>query len=53
MIQRNSFSISPSKTDEFKTFTKQNAKDQNFWNHIKENASRTVDKKELDKLFKS
>lgn len=51
MLKRCSLIIDSSKSNEFKSFLKTNAKDKKFWDMVKREASKNVDKEELDKLF--
>lgn len=51
MLKPNSIIIDPKKGNEFDRFIKENAKQPEFWNTVKKNASAPIDKKELDKLF--
>lgn len=51
MLQRSTFSIDPCKGDSFKEFIKRNAKDKSFWDGIKKEASKPIDKIKLDEAF--
>ena len=52
MIERSSIVIDNNKSKEFKSFLKTKAKNQKFWNNVKKDASKQIDKKYLDRLFK-
>lgn len=51
MLARNSTVIDPSKSKEFNEYLKKIAKDKNFWNEVKEKASVSFDRDEVNKLF--
>ena len=52
MIERTRFEINPKKYEDFREFIKKNAKDKKFWEENKKIAERSIDQKELDRLFK-
>ncbi|MBQ9015584.1 MAG: hypothetical protein IJ109_05625 [Firmicutes bacterium] len=52
MIERSAFTIDKNKSEEFKEFISKNAKGKDFWNDVQKAASKSVDKKALDTLFK-
>ena len=51
MLKPNSIIIDPHKGNEFEKFIHENAKRPDFWNTVKNNASASIEKSELDKLF--
>lgn len=51
MLQRTDFEIAPEKSERFATFIKNNAKTKEFWEQNKKDASKPINKKELDSLF--
>lgn len=52
MIQRSSVVIDKNKSKSFVSFIKTNAKNEDFWKEVKRTASTSVNKEELEKMFK-
>lgn len=52
MIERTSVTIDSNKSRDFIRFLKSIAKDKKYWQDVKKGASKKVDKKEIDKLFR-
>ncbi len=51
MLARNSTVIDPNKSKEFNDYLRKIAKDKTFWNSVKEKASVSFDRNEVDRLF--
>ena len=51
MLARNSTVIDPSKSKEFNEYLQKIAKDKSFWDKVKEKASVSFDRNEVDMLF--